>query len=71
MNVWPPTVIVPDRELLLEFAATLKETVPLPDPEPEVMVIHPAVVLADHEQPLWVETVKLPEPPPEPKDWLV
>ena len=70
MNVWPPAVIVPERGLVLEFAATLKKTVPLPGPEPEVIVIHPAVGLADHEQPLWVVTEKFPEPLLGPNDWL-
>jgi hypothetical protein len=56
------------RELVPVFAATLNETVPLPEPDPEVIVIQPESLAALHEQPLWVLTEKLPGPPDDPKD---
>jgi hypothetical protein len=44
------------------FAATVKETVPPPVPL-EVVVIHATFEVADHAQPVCVETLKLPLPP--------
>ena len=52
---------------MLGLELTLKDTVPLPDPVPEVMAIQLELVLADQVQPLCVFTEKLLEPPPEPK----
>ena len=71
VNVRPPAVMVPDRELVLELALTLKLTVPLPEPDPDVIEIQLAEVLADHGQPLCVCTEKLPEPLLAPNCWLV
>jgi hypothetical protein len=46
--------------------------VPLPFPLlPEVMVIQPALLEAVQEQPLEAETLIVPDPPVEMKDWLV
>jgi hypothetical protein len=61
VNVWPPAVIVPVRGDRLVFAATLKFTVPSPDPlAPDVMVSHDADVDAVHAQPVSVSTLTLP-----------
>jgi len=67
VNVCPATLTVPERELVLELASTLKLTAPLPEPDPEMIEIQLADVLADQEQPLCVLTEKLLDPPPEPK----
>ena len=65
-------VIVPVLWLALLLDETEQETVPLPLPElPDVIVIQPALLTAVHEQPLWVVTLTLLLPPPEPKDLLV
>ena len=55
---------------MLLFELTLKNTVPPPVPEPEVTEIQFESLVAFQEQPLWVFTEKLLEPPPEPKLWL-
>jgi hypothetical protein len=61
VNVWPPTVTVPVRAAMPEFAAMLNATVPSPEPlAPEVMEIHDADGTAVHEQPARVSTLRLP-----------
>jgi hypothetical protein len=53
------------------FAAALKATVPLPDPDaPLEIVIHAAFDTAVHVQPLFAVTAALPLPPAESIDWL-
>ena len=65
VNVCPPAVIVPVRDVVAEFAATLNVTVPFPDPlAPPVIVIHVALLAAVHAQPLPLVTVNEPVPPP-------
>ena len=61
VNVSPPAVIVPVRDDRLVLAATLKFTVPSPDPlEPDVMVSHDVEVDAVHEQPVRVSMLTVP-----------
>src|SRR5687768_6964613 len=49
VKVWPAMVIVPVREDVELLAATEYETVPLPVPAaPAVIVIHAALLVADH-----------------------
>ena len=59
---WPPS-----------FAATLKETEPLPVPlSPDLMEIHEALLTAVHEQPAVAVTLMfIPFPPFFPIDWLI
>ena len=65
VNVWPPAVIVPVRDVVAEFGATLNVTVPFPDPlAPPVTVIQPTPLAAVHAQPLPLVTVNEPVPPP-------
>ena len=64
VNVAPATVRVPLRLPVEVFSATVKPTVPEPDPEaPEVIVIHAALLVAFHTQPADVVTVLEPVPP--------
>ena len=61
VTVSPPTVSVPVRGDRLVFAATLKFTVPSPEPlAPDVMVSHEAELAAVHEQPASVSTLTVP-----------
>jgi hypothetical protein len=63
VNVCPAIVSVPLRAAAL-FAATVKATVPLPVPDPPlVMLIHDAFDAAVHVHPLAVVTVDDPLPP--------
>lgn len=72
VKVAPAIVIVPVRVDATVFAATLKPTVPLPEPvAPLVTVIHDALLPALHEQPVATVTLPLPVPPAAVKDWLV
>jgi hypothetical protein len=51
VKVWPPAVMVPVRGVVLVFAATVNETVPLPAPlAPPLTVIHvtPLVAVQAH-----------------------
>ena len=49
------------------FRAAVNLTDPLPVPLPPlVIVIHDSCELADHAQPLAVDTLKVPEPPSSP-----
>jgi len=63
VNVAPAIVSVPVRLDATVFAATLKPTVPLPDPvAPLVTVIHAALLAAVHAQPVGMLTLLLPVP---------
>ena len=63
VNVAPAIVIVPVRVDATVFAATLKPTVPLPDPvAPLVTVIQAALLAAVHAQPVGMMTLLLPVP---------
>jgi hypothetical protein len=64
VNVWPAIVTVPLRATPVVFAATDSATVPLPVPEPPlVIVIHGTLGVAVHGQPeLVVTTVKAAPP---------
>lgn len=62
MNVWPPAVIVPERGVDDVFAATVNDTVPLPEPPP-VTVIQPTPLVAVHEQPVPAAIENEPLPP--------
>ena len=70
VTVCPATVIVPVRSSS-EFVDTLNPTDPLSVPdEPDVTVIHGALLLEVHGQPAAVVTVTLPVPPPAATDWV-
>ena len=72
VNVRPAMVRVPSRAPPV-FAATLKETPPFPLPlAPDVMVSHPALLVAVQLHPAALVTLTdVPAPPPAPIDWLV
>jgi hypothetical protein len=64
VKVCPATVSVADRVDVEAFAAAVKLTEPLPTSlAPAVIVTHPALLAAVHEQPAVVVTATLPEPP--------
>lgn len=64
MKVWPPTVMVPLRGVVVVFAATVNETVPLPDPlAVPVTVIHVAPLVALQAQPAAAVIENEPLPP--------
>jgi hypothetical protein len=68
----PATVSVAEREDEDVFAATVNATVPLPLPlAPDVIVIHVALLVAAHAQPVPAVTETDPEPPLAATDWLV
>jgi hypothetical protein len=50
LMVWPPTVIVPVRELPVPLGATLKLNDPSPDMPPLVIVIQATVLAGVHAQ---------------------
>jgi hypothetical protein len=50
VTVWPPTVMVPVRELPVPLAATLKVNDPSPDIPPLVIVIQGTVLTGVHAQ---------------------
>jgi hypothetical protein len=50
VTVWPPTVIVPVRELPVPFTATLKLKDPIPDMPPLVIVIQGTELTGVHAQ---------------------
>ena len=71
VNVWPATVNVPVRALLLVFAAALNPTDPLLVPlMPFMIVSQAALLLAVQLHPVPVVTVTDPVPPDAPIDWL-
>ena len=71
VKVFPPAVIVLLRLVVLVLAATLKATVPLPDPLAEpVKVIQATLFAAVHAQPAGAVTENEPVPPLAGTDWL-
>jgi len=63
VNVCPPIVTVPLREAAV-LLPTVNVTDPFPLPvAPDVTVIHEALLLAVHAQPLEVVTLTVTEPP--------
>ena len=66
VKVWPPTLTVPERELVSALAPTLTLTAAVPDPLVFDRLIQPAVVVAVQAQLLVVVTVKLVDPPDAP-----
>ena len=77
MKVWPATVIVLVRELVLVFGATEKARAPplvlevvAPEVGPEVSVIQLAPLVAVQTQPVAAVTLTLPLPPVEVKEAL-
>jgi hypothetical protein len=72
VKVCPPTVIVPARGVVVVFAATLKVTVPLPDPlAPLVTLIQLAPLVAVHAHPAPAVTEIEPLLPKAGTDWDV
>ena len=64
VNVRPAIVMVPVRTAAVGLAATVKFTVPLPDPlAPAVTLIHAALLVAVQPQPLSAMTSTAPVPP--------
>jgi hypothetical protein len=64
VKVFPAAVIVPVREAVAVFAATVKTTVPFPEPlAPELIVIHAAPLAAVHAHPVPAVTLRLLGPP--------
>ena len=69
VKVCPPAVIVPVREDVVEFAATVKPTDPGPEPlAPDVIVIHAALLEAVQAHPAKVVMVTELVPPPAAND---
>lgn len=72
VTVWPATVSVAERTLVVAFAATEYPTGPLPDPDaPDVIVIHPAFEAAIHAQPVPADTETEPVAPADTTDCVV
>jgi hypothetical protein len=72
VKVVPAIVSVPMRGAPPRLAATLKPTLPEPDPlKPDVIVIHAALLLASQPQPADVDTAVLPVPPSSPNAWFI
>jgi hypothetical protein len=64
VKVLPPAVMVPVRDEVPVFAATEKLMVPDPEPlDPDVIVIHAALLTAVHRQPSATFRPTLPVPP--------
>jgi hypothetical protein len=66
VNVWPPTVIVPDRVCAVELVAALKPIGPPPVPLALPVILSqeaPALTVAVHAQLLDVVRVVEPDPP--------
>jgi hypothetical protein len=59
VTVWPPTVMVPVRALVVAFAATVKLNEPSPDMPGLVIVIQASAVVGVHAQELPVVTAIL------------
>jgi len=69
LKVWPAIVSEPLWPLLLPFAFTVYDTVPLPLPlVPAVICTNPELLLALQPQPDGAVTFTLPLPPLEPKE---
>ena len=71
VNVVAAIVTVPLRDAVPTFGATLKATLPEPDPPPLVTVIQDALLVAAHPQLGVVVTALAPVPPSRPNAWLV
>jgi hypothetical protein len=72
VKVIPAIVRVPVRLEATVFAATVKPTVPLPDPvAPLVSVIQGELLAAVHAQPVATVTLLVPVPPDSANDWPV
>ena len=71
VTVWPPTVMVPVRGLVVVFAATEKLNEPSPDMPPLVIVIHATVLAGVQAQELPVVTAILLLRPVDGADTLV
>jgi hypothetical protein len=73
VNVCPPIVSVPLRELALVFAAALNATEPVPLPVAPLVTVSQDVLLLTpvHSHPVAVVTVVDPVPPAAAIDWLV
>lgn len=68
----PAIVNVPTRVDVPVLAATVKLTLPFPDPDaPALTEIHVLLLTAVHVQPAMAVTVLLPVPPVGVNDWLV
>ena len=64
VNVRPPTVRVPLRGVVEEFAVALNPTVPGPEPDPpDVTVSQPLLLVALHPHPAGAVMVRIPVPP--------
>jgi hypothetical protein len=64
VKVCPAAVIVPVREAVVVFAATVKPAVPFPEPlAPELIVIQLAPLVAVQAHPVPAVTLRLPGPP--------
>jgi hypothetical protein len=64
VKVCPPAVIVPVREAVAGFGATVNVIVPLPEPlAPAVIVIHAALLVAAQLQPVPAVIMTVPVPP--------
>jgi hypothetical protein len=71
VTVWPPTVMVPVRELPVPLGATLKLNDPSPDMPPLVIVIQGTVLTGVHAQELPVITEMLLLSPADDVDTVV
>jgi len=71
LNEIVPLMVMKPVRSPIEFAAIEKVTVPLPVPEPDVMVIQLSRVLADQMHDEVVPTLKLLTPPLSGKTWLI
>jgi hypothetical protein len=60
VNVLPPIVTVPVRAVVVGLAAMLYVTEPLPLPDPPEIVIHAALLVDVHAQPVAAVTVTVP-----------
>jgi hypothetical protein len=72
VNALPAAVTMPTRVVAVVLAATVKVTVPFPDPDaPPVTAIHVTLLAAVHAHPAAVVTVLVPVPPDATNDPLV
>jgi hypothetical protein len=71
VKAFPPIVSVALRDAVVELAATVNPTLPLPLPEaPLEIVTHEAALVADQAQPAVVVSDTVPLPPAAATDWL-
>jgi hypothetical protein len=64
LKLLPAIVSVPERLAVPVLAEAASVTVPLPDPDPPVTVIHGRLFVVDHVQPAGAVTVTLVLSPP-------